>query len=207
MPGLTSGQTYTFTVTATNAIGTGPSSLPSNAVTPLGNTKSYSGPSPTGTGTVSVALSSGGGASCGFERVQLVASSSVNVVPPKGVSFPHGLLDFVLAGCDTTEVKLTLAYPTPLPQNTQYWKFRAGDWGAYAGARVTSSTTASLTLRDGGPGDDDGAVNGRIVDPGQMALLDESLMPRIPTLSQWGLMVLSGLMVLGGLAAVRRRAY
>jgi hypothetical protein len=57
MHGLTDGKTYTFTVTASNGIGTGPKSKPSNAVVPAG------APNPP---TGAVALAGNGEATIGF---------------------------------------------------------------------------------------------------------------------------------------------
>ena len=200
--GLNPAQTYTFTVQATNGGGSATSPAPSNPATPLANPKAFSAPSPTGTGPVSMAVA-GGGNACAFESVQLRPASSAATVPPAALAFPHGLLDFVLAGCDANNVTLTITYPSPLPQGVQYWKLQGGTWAPYAGAVAQAgSTTATLTLRDGGPGDDDGAMNGRIVDPGQVAVMavPGDGAQAVPALGAWALALL--VMVLG--VAVRR---
>ena len=66
---------------------------------------------------------------------------------------------------------------------------------------TVSGTTVTLTLRDGGAGDDDGAANGRIVDPGQVGVMAGSGpggAVGIPTLSQWGLVLLAAMLGLLG---------
>lgn len=203
--GLVDGRTYTFTVEASNGAGSARSPTPSNPATPLSNPKAFSAPTPTGTGPLGVAVA-GGGTTCAFESVQLVPTARASATPPAGLQFPHGLLDFVLAGCDASNITLTITYPSALPQGVQYWKLHGDTWAPYASATAAAGAiTATLTLRDGGPGDDDGdGANGRIVDPGQVAVmaLSGSGAVGIPTLSPWRLALL---VILLGLVGLGRR--
>jgi titin len=84
VPGLTNGTSYTFVVTATNSIGTGPGSTPSNAVTPSGPTApaAPTGVSATaGDGTATVnwtAPSNGGSAITSYTVTPYVNGSPQN---------------------------------------------------------------------------------------------------------------------------------
>lgn len=124
------------------------------------------------------------------------------VSPPSGYSFPHGLLDFVLTGgVAGSTATLTITYPTALPAGTVYMKYGrtptsggASVWYPFSGA-VIAGNTVTLTLTDGALGDDDLAANGLIVDPGGPAIPPGSTLA-VPTLSEWALILLAGLLVL-----------
>jgi hypothetical protein len=86
------------------------------------------------------------------------------------LEFPHGFFSFdiTLPGNHTTAI-VTMTFPSPLPVGTQYWKYHEPEgW-----IDVTSllgdddgDNVLTLTLTDGGLGDDDGVQNGVIVDQG-----------------------------------------
>ncbi|MBK6613262.1 IPTL-CTERM sorting domain-containing protein [Ottowia sp.] len=197
--GLTNGETYTFTVVAATSAGDGPASTSSHAVTPTW--RSFTGNAPTGTGAVTASFT-GGGDACTFQQVQLTQpAASGPTAPPPGLSFPHGLLGFELSHCDQSPVTMTVAYPD-VPASAQYWKLQDGAWTAYTA--TVGGITVEFTLQDGGAGDEDNMVNGRIVDPGGLGIrtLTAGPVTPVPTLGTWAMVLLSAL--LAGVAPRRR---
>lgn len=164
-------------------------------------TKSYSGPSATGSGSVTASFT-GGGAGCGFSVSQFIAVATVPEAPPAGVAFPHGLFDFTTSGCGAgATLEFTITYPTALPAGTQYWKYGPTPDNAdphwYGLPATVSGNQVTFSITDGGLGDDDWALgpNGTVVDQGGPGFGGSPT--AIPTLSEWGMVLLS--LLLAGL--------
>lgn len=141
-------------------------------------------------------------------------AKSPTAAPPAGITFPHGLFDFVLVGgIAGTSATIVITYPSALPTGSVYWKFGPTPDGYncsgascnephwYQFPAVIEGNTATLTISDGGLGDDDLAANGTIVDQGGPAGGATS----IPTLSEWGMILLSCLLALGAIFTLRRK--
>lgn len=157
----------------------------------------------------------GGGTGCHMADAP-VAQPPAAVTPtaaPGGLVFPYGMLRFAATGCDTGgTATLVLTYPEPLPAQAQYWK-----WGRTLDRQephwfVVPSTiqgnTMTVSIQDGGLGDDDLEANGSITDPAgpawPAAAGSVNVQP-VPTLGEWARLLLAAL--LSGVAwiGVRRR--
>ncbi len=97
--GLTNGTTYTFTVTATNSVGTGPASAASNIVTPTSGTF-VSNSAEGGTAGTSVTVANSGGASGNAFGVVTKGTGATLVYSNAAAS--NGSLGYALTGTSGT---------------------------------------------------------------------------------------------------------
>ncbi len=111
----------------------------------------------------SIAMTTSAGA---FERIDLGALPNT-IVPAADTTFPYGVLSFKLQGlAPGEEAVVSATFPEPIsgrtewlwydPQNDQLVALEA------TGSLLSGGNTVSVTLKDGGPGDNDHAANGVI---------------------------------------------
>jgi hypothetical protein len=126
----------------------------------------------TATGTGTATLESDAGV---IEDLDAIAEGMLPAEgKPVGMSFPHGFFSFNITGLDNGQtVNVTITLPDAVPVGTQYWKYGptpsdpADHWyqipmmGGDDGDNVIT-----ITLVDGGLGDDILTQDGMIVDQG-----------------------------------------
>lgn len=201
--GLTNGTTYQFTGTVS-----GGGSVVSAPISATPVRTEYAGPVPGATGNAAVAIT-GGGTTC-----TLISAGFNAVVPPNapvGATQPVGAFRFTAQGCPGDTLSVSLTYPQPLPPAVRFLKFgppaagqpvswfelKPADYALSNGGR-----TVTYTVTDNQAGDSNTAA-GVIDDPfAPMVLLAPAGVTGVPTLSQWGLTLMS---LLVGLIAWRMR--
>jgi len=106
-----------------------------------------------------------------------------------------------LKATQKAEATLTLTFPNNLPSDTTYWKYGENhipQW--YTIPAIIDGNKITITLTDGGVGDDDGLANGIIHDDGGPSI-PQTPVPPTPELSTIALM---GVGMLGLLFVTRR---
>ena len=142
--------------------------------------------------------------------------------PPANTTLPFGLANFTLnSGTFGSSASVTINYTSAIPAGAVYLKYgkspegyncsgqacSADHWYQLPAGQVAFSQdrkSITLTITDGGVGDNDLNPNGFIVDPGGPAIIGGDA-NAVPTLSEWGIIVLSGLMAVLTLGSFNRR--
>lgn len=166
-----------------------------------------------GNGTGSVGAITGG-----WTATASSFSNAPPAPPPAGAIVPNGLLSLRLnGGAPGSSATVILNYSTAIPTGAVYMKYgKSPDGYNCSGAAcaldhwypmpphlavfAADGKSVVLTLTDGGVGDSD-TVAGQITDPGGPVWFPAS----IPTLSELGLFLLSGMMGLVGMRHQRLR--
>jgi hypothetical protein len=119
------------------------------------------------------------------------AQFTAAINPPSGQSFPYDIFGFTASTSVGGTITVTLTYPQALAAGTKVWKDLNGTWSDWTNNVTISGNTITYTITDGGAGDADGLVNGRITDPLGPSISSAA----VPTLSELAQLMLA-LMVL-----------
>ena len=169
----------------------------------------FSGTTATGSGA-STAAFTGGGATCRFDPAATGLVSASVAAPVADSWFMHGWFKFKLIGCiPGATVRMSITWP--YLNGADYLKYGSTDTSRPASVFYTPAqiaidgSTVSFDVTDGGSGDDDGAVNGEIVDPSGPLQLPPHTVPidssgaaphTVPVDSPWTLLLLALAIVL-----------
>ena len=130
--------------------------------------------------------------------------SATFVQPPPGAptntTFPYGLLDFSLSGSASTAT-VTVTYSQNLPSGATFYKVNGAAYSSYPASVAVNSVTFTLTDNDAWDGN---SAPGVIRDPSGLGFASSPT--SIPTLSEWGTILLSCLMAVAVFVAMRRRS-
>jgi PGF-pre-PGF domain-containing protein len=152
--------------------------------------KNYCGGNITGSGTISVyqvisrciQSSTGNGGvdflnSAGTIENLSAVNLSVLPPPPNGANLLYGTFTFNITNLNLRgDVTLFLTFPDVLPPGTVYWKYQAThnpQWYSITPDEI-NGTHMTITLTDGGIGDDDSFANREIYDPGGPGLIPQT---------------------------------
>ena len=97
---------------------------------------------------------------------------------PDGLNLPYGLFNFTISGLTPGEsATITITLPSDIPVGSLWWKVNLTNgnntWYSIPVGDDDGDNVITITLTDGGLGDNDGVANGVIVDPGGIGKLSK----------------------------------
>jgi len=166
----------------------------------------------TATGTGTAKFNSDTGA---IADVTPIDEATLPTAGKPDIDFPHGFFSFYIAGLTPgATVTVTITLPSAVPVGTQYWKYHAseGGWIQIPMGSDNGDNVITITLVDGGLGDDDGLANGIIDDQGGPGIppskppVGGEVLP-VDKLALLAPYVAAILVIAAGSVVIRRRKY
>lgn len=201
--GLANGTAVSFEMRARNAVNAGAPAVVSATPRALANAPVSL---PGGSGSVMVTIS-GNPPGCDLNG-PISIDGSVPPGAPVQTAPPLGVLRFAASGCTGSTLKVKAVYPAGSLGSVKPYKFgppqpgESAKWFPYG---TVTGDSVVYEVTDNGTGDNNITTPGAIEDPFTLFALPATGPMGIPTLSQWGIFMMSVLLAMFGLRRMRRQ--